>query len=309
MQGIEKAEKFFREEGLPMLEERFPELLRDVTAGLAGKGSECFGFDDTISRDHDFTTGFAIYLEDETEREYGFQLQRAYDALVRKVFPQKPESKESKFGGPEHGVIAVTDFYRRHTGLPGAPSAWQEWLYTPEYAFAESTNGKLFIDSSGSFSRIRDAILYDMPEDVRLKKIAARLILMAQSGQYNFPRCCRHGEPGAAAMALGEFVRNAVSLIFLLNFRYAPYYKWQFRALKGLPLFGDLGSPLESLLIHESSPGKKSAVVEMICGTLLAHLREIALTERSEAYLEPHAFEVMKRIRTPRIRELHVMEG
>ena len=309
MKGIERARHFFTEYGLPMLEEQFPQLLPSLAAGIAGRGSECFGFDDEISRDHDFHTGFALYLDDETERMYGFPLQRAYDALVRKVFPEKECSKESKLGAQEYGVLRISDFFRRRTGIPGAPRTWQEWLYTPEHAFAESVNGEVFIDHAGTFTRIRSVILYDMPEDVRLKKIASRLIFMAQSGQYNFMRCHRHNEPGAAAMALNEFVRNAVSLIFILNFRFAPYYKWQFRALRELPLMGELAETLEKLLCAPQTPLEKNAAVEEVCGKILAHLRENGLTERSETYLEPHAFEVMKRIRSHHLRSLHVMEG
>ena len=65
MQGIEEAELFFRNEALPVLEQNFPELLPGIAAGMAGRGSECFGFDDEISRDHDFTAGFTIWLEKE----------------------------------------------------------------------------------------------------------------------------------------------------------------------------------------------------------------------------------------------------
>lgn len=309
MQGIERAEKFFHEKGLPMLASEFPELCPRIAAGLAGRGSECFGFDDEFSQDHDFTTGFALWLTDEDEKKYGFQLQRAYNALVKEAFPDAPGSGESKLGPSEHGVVTIKDFYRRHTGLSEAPRTWQEWLYTPEYAFAESTNGKVFADNEGTFSRIRNTILYDMPEDVRLKKIAARLIAMAQSGQYNFERCLKHGEPGAAAMALHEFVRNAVSLIFLLNFRFAPYYKWQFRALKALPFMGEEGHTLETLLTRELPSPEKSAMVENLCAKIAAHLRESGLTETKESYLEPHAFEVMKKIRSAQLRGLHVMEG
>ena len=46
MNGLEIAEAYFDEYGLPMLEEKFPELLPHVAAGLFGSGSECFGFDD-----------------------------------------------------------------------------------------------------------------------------------------------------------------------------------------------------------------------------------------------------------------------
>lgn len=309
MQGIERSEKFFHEKGLPMLASEFPELCPRIAAGLAGRGSECFGFDDEFSQDHDFTTGFALWLTDEDEKKYGFRLQRAYNALVKETFPGVPKSGESKLGPSEHGVVTIGDFYRRHTGLSEAPRTWQEWLYTPEYAFAESTNGKVFSDNEGSFTRIRNTILYDLPEDVRLKKIAARIIAMAQSGQYNFERCLKHGERGAAAMALHEFVRNAVSLIFLLNFRFAPYYKWQFRALKALPFMGEEGHTLETLLTRELPSPEKSAMVENLCAKIAAHLRGSGLTETKESYLEPHAFEVMKKIRSAQLRGLHVMEG
>lgn len=306
MQGIEESRKFFREKGLPLLMASFPDALPHIAAGRAGRGSECFGFDDDISRDHDFRTGFTLWLTYEAERAYGFKLQRACEALFKEA--NRECGRESKLGPSELGVVCIEDFYRRHTGLPGAPRTWQEWLYTPEYAFAEAVNGEVFMDNEGTFSRIRSVILYDMPEDVRLKKIAARLISMAQSGQYNFERCLKHGEKGAALMALNEFVKSTVSLVFLLNFRFAPYYKWHFRALKGLPLFGELGAPLEELLTGGSFE-EKGAAVEAICGRILDYLRENGFTSGSDAYLEPHAFEVMKHIRSPRLRELHVMEG
>lgn len=305
MRGIEESKRFFREKGVPLLLESFPDALPHIAAGMAGRGSECFGFDDEISRDHDFRIGFTLWLSYESEREYGFKLQRACDKLFKEV--NSNSGKESKLGYSELGVVCIEDFFRRHTGLPGAPRTWQEWLYTPEYAFAEAVNGEVFMDNEGTFSRIRSVILYDMPEDVRLKKIAARLISMAQSGQYNFERCLRHGEKGAAAMALFEFVKSAVSLIFLLNFRFAPYYKWQFRALKELSLFGELCEPLQILLT--GADREKESTVGEICGKILGHLRENGLTSGNDAYLEPHAFEVMKRIRSPRLRELHVMEG
>ena len=306
MTGLEESKLFFREEGLPLLERSCPDVLPFLAVGMAGRGSECFGFDDEISRDHDYKKGFTLFLRQEEEIKYGFKLQRLYNELVKdNISP----GRESKLGPSEHGVVSIGDFFRRHIGIPGAPRSWQEWLYTPEYAFAEAVNGEIFMDELGTISRIRSVILYDMPEDVRLKKIAARLIAMAQSGQYNFERCHKHGEPGAAAMALGEFVKNAVSLIFLLNFRFAPYYKWCFRAMKNLAELGNLAVVLEELLIRETPYQEKCAQIEYVCSACLEFLRHAGLTDRAETYLEPHAFEVMKQIRSYALRQLHVMEG
>lgn len=309
MQGIERAKVWYEGHLAPLLESGFGELLPRVAVGMAGRGSECFGFDDDVSQDHDFAVGVTLWLTDEDEACFGFRLQRAYDKLVKETLPREGGGKESKLGPCEHGVVRIGDFYRRHTGLPRAPETWREWLYTPEYAFAEATNGEVFRDDLAVFTGIRNAILHDMPEDVRLKKLAARVVMMAQSGQYNFARCLRHGEGGAAALALGEFVRNAVSLVFLLNFRFAPYYKWMFRAMRQLPELGDLTCDLESLLTKEEPEKLKQERIEKVCAEVLKKLRSEELTSGTDPYLEPHAFEIMKRIRSRELRELHVMEG
>ena len=70
MNGLELSEAFYRTHGAPMLQEQFPDLLPLLAVGLTGSGSECFGFDDDLSRDHDFEPGFCIFLpgEDAVDR-------------------------------------------------------------------------------------------------------------------------------------------------------------------------------------------------------------------------------------------------
>ena len=54
MNGLELSRAFFEECGMPMLTEQFSDLMPFLAAGLFGSGSECFGYDDDVSRDHDF---------------------------------------------------------------------------------------------------------------------------------------------------------------------------------------------------------------------------------------------------------------
>ena len=60
MNGLELAESYFETYGRPMLEKEFPHLLPYLAAGLCGSGSECFGFDDEISRNTDFSPTIRI---------------------------------------------------------------------------------------------------------------------------------------------------------------------------------------------------------------------------------------------------------
>ena len=50
MKGIEVSQAYFAEYGMPMLQGQFPDVLPHVAAGLFGSGSECFGYDDGLSR-------------------------------------------------------------------------------------------------------------------------------------------------------------------------------------------------------------------------------------------------------------------
>ena len=312
MRGIDAARRWYESAGAPMLEREFGDVVSRIAVGRAGHGSECFGYDDAVSRDHDYFTGFQLWITGEDERAFGFRLERAY-ARLRKEFPPDGEGAEStgssELGDAEDGVTAIGDFYRRHLGFPGAPENWRQWLYTPDHAFAEATNGAVFRDDLGAFSGIRDTILNGMPEDVRRKKIAARAVFMAQSGQYNYMRCLRHGEPGAAALALDEFVRNAAQMAFLLNRRFAPYYKWVFRAMRDLPKLGGLSGALTDLLTGDENDSVKLERIEAVCAQVAAELRAQGWSDREDAYLEPHAFAVQSGIRDRELRALHIMEG
>jgi len=311
MQGLEVARRWYETAGAPMLEREFGDVVGRIAVGRAGHGSECFGFDDEVSRDHDFVTGFCLWIPDEDERDYGFRLERAY-AKLRKEFPPEAGAETtagSELGEAEHGVMTIGTFYRRHLGFPGAPQDWRQWLHTPDHAFAEAVNGAVFRDDLGAFSGIREVIRTGMPEDVRRKKIAARAVFMAQSGQYNYPRCLKHGEPGAAALALDEFVRHAAQMVFLLNRRFAPYYKWVFRAMRGLPILAECSGELEALLTRPDSPETKTDRIEAVCAKIAAELRGQGLSACDDAYLEPHAFEVQGSIRDRELRTLHIMDG
>ncbi|MCK7509469.1 MAG: DUF4037 domain-containing protein [Desulfobacterales bacterium] len=52
----------------------------------------------------------------------------------------------------------------------------------PESALAAATNGKVFNDPLGEFTLIRNRLLHFYPDDVRLKKMAARCMTIGPVG-------------------------------------------------------------------------------------------------------------------------------
>ena len=307
MRGIDEAKAFYLEYGQEMIERNFPLYVGKIAVGLAGHGSECFGFDDEISRDHDFEKGFCLWLTDEDDLEIGVELARAYRALPRGGSAERSLMAENKLG-----VHRISDFYRRYTGSKAAPESWQQWMAIPSYALAEAVNGQVWRDDLGLFSEVREQIRNGMPEDVRKKKIAARAVQMAQAGQYNYSRCLAHGQQGAAMLACTEFVKAACEMIFLLNKVHMPYYKWCFKAMDDLKRLSNMREALEFLLTGENDTAGqkiKKQVIEDICAAVIRELGEQNLSHGKWDYLEPHAFEVMDTIENPEIKALHIMEG
>ena len=150
--------------------------------------------------------------------------------------------------------------------------------------------------------------LSEMPEDIRLKKLASYLLLAAQSGQYNYSRCISHGEKGAARLAAAEFVSSATHVLMLLHGRYTPYYKWAFRALSECePIAADrleeilecdvceatfdslAEEPFSGNDVADASLGKTAGLIEEVSSYIISLLQEQSLTKATCGDLEKHA--------------------
>ncbi|MBR2028640.1 MAG: DUF4037 domain-containing protein [Oscillospiraceae bacterium] len=333
MNGLELSRLYYQQIGRPMLEEKFGEYLPRIAAGLVGEGSECFGFDDDISRDHDFGPGFCIWLCKEDFEKIGAEMQNAYNNLP-KDFMGYTARNTSLRGGGRVGVFEISDFYSRFVGRKQPPEKLADWLFLPEHKIATAVNGEVFEDNFGEFRKIRTALKSYYPEDVRIKKIAARASAMAQSGQYNYARCMRRGDTVAANMALAEFVKATISMVYLLNRQYCPYYKWQFYGLKKLNK--DMGhrfacsgvlNMLEKLSVTEDQScawqppfaadwnpyvnkyDKKVVLMENICALIINELRNQGLTDIDDTFLEAHTYKIMDKIADSELRHFYVTEG
>jgi len=286
MRGIELSEKYYHEYGERMIAAKFSQYQDCIAVGLVGDGSECYGFDDLISRDHDWGPGFCLWLKKDDYGKIRKALQQEYEKL-----PQSFEGFKrltSQFGVGRVGVFEIGEFYEKFIGLPRAPETLDQWLYLPENYLAACTNGKVFFDPLGEFSRIRTEILNFYPADVRLAKIAARCMSSAQSGQYNYQRSIKRNEYYVAQYAETKFLSDILSLVFLLNRQYTPFYKWAHRAVRKLPLLGNFIYQKVDDLITTLQSDKKAAIIEEISVEVINSLRQEGLTDSESNFLLDH---------------------
>ena len=245
-------------------------------------------------------------------------------------YPGVLACKQTEQAAGRRGVLETGNFYFGLIGCPGVPQKETEWFYAPETAYACAVNGRIFYGEESEFGKIRKELQKGYPEDVRIKKIAARAVTMAQAGQYNYERSRKRKDGVAAYVALSEFIKASCSMLHLLNHRYMPFYKWAWRSACALPVLSETAKKLEKLLPESQTgrewterrgkptPGTQEENVscsnrtdwmEEICFDVKEELKRQNLTGSDSVFLEPHGKEIMCRIENEQIRSLPVLFG
>ncbi|SDX31552.1 DUF4037 domain-containing protein [Eubacterium barkeri] len=305
MKGLELSRYYFEALGKERIKKRFPELYPRLAFGLAGEGSECFGFDDAYSMDHDWGPGFCIWMTEADYQAEGQPLQALYESLPPSIGGYPPR-QDSGHGSHRVGVQSIPRWFTRYTGMPAGPTTLREWLSVPDSFLATATNGAVFKDHLGTFSEIRHHLMADYPEDVRLRRLADGIAGMAQSGQYNYPRCLARGEIVAAQMAFSAFIQSGLSVVYLLNRRYAPFYKWRHRGLEACPVL-PRAQQLFTRLVKAGDDARRECI-EGICLTVVGELRRQGLTDGDDSFLDNHRLDILRRIQDDTLRQRSVME-
>ncbi len=304
--GLELSRIYFLETAEPRLKEDFPDIYPRLAAGLSGNGSECFGYDDEVSRDHDWGEDFFLWVTD-ADRERIPEL-IAWKKNLLTFFPPEHPRVQSEYGA-NVTVMTCGDFYRQLVGTPDVPGDVLQWFRIPESNLAMCVNGEVFMDNAGDFSSRRRHFLAYFPEDFRLKKIAAKCMAIAQTGQYNLQRMAKRHEPVTVHTVVSRFIDAVTGLVFLLNRVYRPYYKWENRMLRSLPI---LGSEISSLLtrlasvagIGQDELDLQQNAVDRICQLLHGELKRQEISSSEDWFFTAHGEEAMKRISHDVIRSL-----
>ncbi len=292
IKGLELSKRYFYDLVLPEFEKNLNNVLPLCAFGLVGEGSECYGYDDKISQDHDFGPSVCIWLRKDDYLKHKDKINEVLKKLP-KTYLGFQELKESEWGSDRRGLLNIEDFYFKFLGSLKAPETIADWQKIPETALATVTNGEVFLDNLGEFTKVRKDLLNYYPEPMRQNKIATRLMNISQHGQYNYTRCLKRNDLVAANQCLYLFVDEVIHLVFLLNRRYKIFYKWSNRALLDLKILGrEIHKLLEDMVFAQN----KIPYVRKICKVLAEELRNQKLTNCGSEFLGDLGVDIQKNI-------------
>ena len=244
---IAESRRFYEEQVAPMIRTLFPQYEGRIAAGIAGEGSDCFGYYDEISRDHDFGTGVCLWLTDEDMQEFGRELSEAYDALV----DEKTRTFLTARLRERRGVMSIHDFYSNilliDCNTAECKMSDQQWRSLDHACLATAVNGEIFRDDPGVFTNFRKLLLDYYPDSVWRMRIAEKMHEYSACLQVNYARCMTRNDMVAADICKVRGMEAAMELYFLLKRTYPPYYKWTYRALKELDGNGRFSERIQEL--------------------------------------------------------------
>lgn len=307
----EKNRRFYDEYVANLIHIKFREYEDRIAVGIAGEGSDCFGYDDLISRDHDFGTGVCLWVTDEDMDRFGYNLSIAYNELVdrveRKYYTERLRERR--------GVMTIHDFYsnilRIDCDTDNCMMTEQQWYSLDHSCLRTATNGIIFRDDLGKFSTFRELLLDYYPEKIWRVRIAEQLHDYSAALQVNYARCMTRNDTVAAEICRINGLKAAMELFFLLKREYPPYYKWTFHALKDMEDAENFAGRIQELADTKCNPeawegtryhperlnykDKVISLVEEIAGEIVEMLIVCELTTKRDPYLESYVNEVLKK--------------
>jgi hypothetical protein len=246
--GLELSRLFYQEAVRPILEAGFSGLPHG--AALLGRGSEVLGFDDEMSRDHNWQPRVLLFLREE---EHARHADTIHETLQQRLPP--------RFRGypTDYGILTPRSFFLEFLDfdLDGEIEP-ADWLTFPEQRLRMITAGAIYHDEIG-LQAVRDRFAY-YPHDVWLYllslgwwRIHPEQNLMGRAGFV--------GDEIGSALIGSQLVHDLVALCFLMEKQYVPYSKWFGTAFARLACAAELAPLLWKALRAETWPERQTALM------------------------------------------------
>jgi len=231
---------YFRDVVQPILDARWAGM--PYAAARLGSGSDVLGYDDLVSRDHDWGLRLNLLVPRE--------LTAGVDAALENDLPNAFQGHPVRFAttwdpAVRHRVQVedVTTFVRSRTGLDLSAS-WSlaDWLSLTGQAVLEVTGGAVFEDNAGDLSGARRRLEW-YPDDLWRYVVATDWAAIGQELPFVARTAGREDDLGSRLIA-SRLVATAIHLAHLLERRWQPYPKWAAHSLIQLPRASVVEGPL-----------------------------------------------------------------
>jgi len=267
MSGGELARRFHADVVAPLLAQAMPGL--GYAAGRLGSGSDVLGFDDAMSRDHDWGCRLTL-LVDGSDRD---AVPHVTELLEREL-PGSYQGHPVRFpltwdSAPTHNVdvATVAGFATGRLGVdPTGGLPVLDWLVITGQSVLEVIAGPVFTDRTTELAPVRAALRW-YPPDIERYVLAAGWQRLSQE----MPMVGRTGERGdelGSRLLSARLADDLMWLAFAVSRRWPPYAKWRGTAFRSLDVAQDLSGPLAAAAAAPDWRDRESGLAQA-CEVLL----------------------------------------
>ncbi|MET1000343.1 MAG: DUF4037 domain-containing protein, partial [Acidimicrobiia bacterium] len=262
--GLELARAFYEEELQPIVDRVTPRLR--YSAARIGRGSEVLGFDDQVSRDHDWGPRLEIFLNVADFERYAEVLDEAFATTLPSTSGGYPTSFAIAADGVGIPASMESDERIDHRVEVHDLGQWCQsmlgfdprhgitsfdWLATSSHRLAEVTGGAVFHDGLGELGPMRAALDY-YPEPIWRFILASHWTRIGQEEAF-VGRCAQVGDDLGSTIIAARIARDLMRLCLTMERQYLPYAKWLGTAFARLDI-AEVITPhlIASLQSHDS---------------------------------------------------------
>jgi hypothetical protein len=243
MSGGELSRRFYADVVAPLLAEAMPGL--GYAAGRLGSGSDVLGFDDAMSRDHDWGCRLTL-LVDEPDRDAVPQitglLDRGLPESYRGYPVRFPVIRDSALTHKVE-VATVAGFAVSRLGVdPTGQLSVLDWLVLTGQSVLEVIAGPVFADRTSELAQVRTVLRW-YPPDIERYVLAAGWQRLSQEMPM-VGRTADSGDEFGSRQLSARLAGDLMWLAFAVSRQWPPYPKWRGTAFQALDVAADLAGPL-----------------------------------------------------------------
>jgi hypothetical protein len=251
MQSQELSKLLFCEQLQPLINQRFPQI--KFGAGSFGMCSENLGFDDEVSRDHEWGPRVTLYLSQDDFEKHANEIEKALkDSLPETFHGFEMMWRQEGVDIHDTSKKALYNVYintlPRRLGFCGGslPLKDVDWLNVSEQHLLEFTSGTIHRDDFGELTKAREMLAF-YPDDV------LKFLLMCEwnalgSDWFPIGRIATRGDCLGLKVQTAKVAEHIMRIAFHVSRKYSTYKKWFGTLFSRLPIAIDLSPVLENML-------------------------------------------------------------